>query len=310
MNILQHFLFLLGLYRPKTTTTTSTKKPDVEVDPPIVTTTTTTKAGVKMKKAFCFAINDYPGTQNDLRGCVNDAKNWANLLSSQYGFQVTTAFDSATTKAIVKKEMLDFVTSSKSGDVLVFTYSGHGTSIADTNNDEIDGKDEAICLWGANGIDLMIDDEIREIFNQLPQGVKLTFISDSCFSGTVTRAFLAAMNDDSFYSKARYMPPIDDMEAVRLMGMPTVKAFAYPEEGMNHILISGTDDKSYSYDANIGGQPCGAFSYYAIQVLKNNPKITYNDFYAKLRQSLPSRSFPQSPQLEGSEANKNSIMFE
>ncbi|WP_349769079.1 caspase family protein, partial [Zoogloea sp.] len=25
------------------------------------------------KKALCIGINDYPGTQNDLSGCVNDA---------------------------------------------------------------------------------------------------------------------------------------------------------------------------------------------------------------------------------------------
>ncbi len=29
------------------------------------------------KKALCIGINDYPGTQNDLSGCVNDANDWA-----------------------------------------------------------------------------------------------------------------------------------------------------------------------------------------------------------------------------------------
>ncbi len=28
-------------------------------------------------KALCIGINDYPGTQNDLSGCVNDAQDWA-----------------------------------------------------------------------------------------------------------------------------------------------------------------------------------------------------------------------------------------
>lgn len=299
--------------RPKPTTTTTTtqiENTSTTTTLPNLETTTTTTKGDKMKKAFTFGINDYFGTQNDLRGCCNDAKNWANLLSTQYGFSVTTLLDSQVTKANVKKTMLDLITTSKAGDSLVFTYSGHGTSVVDTNNDELDGKDEAICLYGNGGIDLLTDDEIREIFNQLPQGVKLVFISDSCFSGSVSRAFLTAMNDASYYSKPKYLPPSDDMEAMRLLGTPTIKAFAYPEEGMNHILISGTNDSSYSYDANIGGQPCGAFSYYAIQVLKNNPKITYADFYKKLSVSLPSQSYPQSPQLEGSESNKNTIMFE
>jgi len=260
-----------------------------------------------VKRALCFSLNDYPGTANDLQGCNNDNKNWADLLKNQYGFEIfKVMMDSTATKTNVKNSILELFSTSKAGDVLVITYSGHGTSIADVNNDELDGKDEAICLYDG----LLVDDEIRDMFNKLPQGVKLTFISDSCFSGTVTRAFLNIMNDFTYVSQPKYLPPKDSMDAIRIMALPSLRAFACPEEGMNHILISGTDDKSYSYDANIGGKPTGAFSYYAIKVLRENPKITYNDFYKKLKTYLPTSKYPQNPQLEGSEANKNSFMCE
>ena len=32
-------------------------------------------------KALCVGINDYPIANADLRGCVNDAKAWANTLN-------------------------------------------------------------------------------------------------------------------------------------------------------------------------------------------------------------------------------------
>ena len=35
------------------------------------------------KKALCIGINDYPGTQNDLNGCVNDARDWAAALTGR-----------------------------------------------------------------------------------------------------------------------------------------------------------------------------------------------------------------------------------
>ena len=38
---------------------------------------------------------------------------------------------------------------------------------------------------------LIIDDELREIFANLTKGVSMTVISDSCFSGTVTRAAMS-----------------------------------------------------------------------------------------------------------------------
>ena len=294
MSFIEYILRLLGLYHPATTTTTT----PLNIDPPII--------GGNVKKAFCFSINDYPGIQNDLKGCNNDSKNWADLLKNSYGFSVNRIIDSAVTRSTVINTMTDLIVNSKEGDILVFTYSGHGTSIIDNSYDEINGKDEAICLYD----DLLIDDDIRDIFNKLPKGVRLTFISDSCFSGTVSRSFLNVMNDFTFISIPKYLPPKDDMEAIRTNSLPSLKAFAYPEEGMNHILISGTDDKSYSYDAEIDGEPAGAFSYYAIQVLKNNPHITYKDFYNKIREILPSDRYLQSPQVEGSEANKNSLMFE
>jgi len=280
--------------------------------PPVTNTTTTTSTKTeipagKTKIALCMGINDYPGTNNDLQGCVNDAKDWAELLTNCYGFKdCKVLLNNAVTKNNVKNAMEKMLTGSKAGDIMVITYSGHGTSVVDSQNDEIDGKDEAICLYDG----LLLDDEIRAIFDKLPKDVKLTFISDSCFSGSVTRSFLNAMNDFSFYSKPKYMPPKNDDEALRLMMLPVLKSFAYSEKDMNHLLISGTDDKSYSYDANINGKPAGAFSYYAIKILKETPKITYNDFYKKLRTILPNSSYPQVPQLEGSDTNKGAMMFE
>ena len=35
------------------------------------------------KTAVCVGINDYPDGVGDLRGCVNDADDWASLLTAQ-----------------------------------------------------------------------------------------------------------------------------------------------------------------------------------------------------------------------------------
>jgi len=300
MTLIQWILKLLGVYKPHNDTTTTTTS-----IPETTTETTTQIGGKKMKKAFCFSINDYPGTANDLSGCNSDSQHWSDLFKNTYGFEVERICDSLDTRSTVINTMTNLIANSKPGDVLVFSYSGHGTSIQDTHNDEMDGRDEAICLWDG----LLLDDNIRDILNKLPVGVKCTFIADSCFSGTVTRAFLTTMNDTSYVSKPRYMPPQDNMEAIKLSGLPSLRAFAYPEEGMNHILLSGASDAEYSYDTDIEG-PTGAFSYYAIKILKETPHITYNDFYKKLRTYLPCSQYPQTPQLEGSEENKNSFMFE
>jgi hypothetical protein len=57
------------------------------------------------KKALCVGINDYPGG-GDLRGCVNDANAWANLLQDKFGFtEVKTLFDAQATKQNILDEL-------------------------------------------------------------------------------------------------------------------------------------------------------------------------------------------------------------
>ena len=49
-------------------------------------------------KALCIGINDYPGTQEDLSGCLNDANDGAAELT-RHGFAVTQRIDSQADRA-------------------------------------------------------------------------------------------------------------------------------------------------------------------------------------------------------------------
>jgi len=246
-----------------------------------------------MKRAVCVGINDYPGIFNDLKGCVNDAKDWSALLQG-FGFSVNMILDSQATRATVKTALQGLIASTNAGDVAVFTYSGHGTQVTDAGGDESDPYDEAICLYDGN----TIDDELRVILNGIHPQATLVIISDSCFSGSVTR--LTAEK-----AIPRFIPP-----AVSTASKMARRSFLMPESGMPEILISGCSDSEYSYDAEFNGRPNGAMSAYAIEVIKQNPNATYREFFAALRALLPSKDYPQSPQLEGSETNKGRKLFE
>jgi metacaspase-1 len=246
-----------------------------------------------MKKATCIGINNYPGTANDLQGCVNDAKDWSALLQG-LGFDVTVMLDAQATRQNVKAALTDLVATAKAGDVAVFTYSGHGTQVFDTSGDEGDVYDEAIYVYDGT----VVDDELRNILKNVNPQATLVIISDSCFSGTVTRIAPEP-------ARPRYMP----LSLVQPMGKLR-KRFLIPEADLPEILISGCTDSEYSYDAYINGRYNGAMTAMAISVIKQNPQVTYKAFYEALRKLLPTSEYPQSPQLEGSSANKDRILFE
>jgi hypothetical protein len=245
-----------------------------------------------MKKAVCIGINNYPGTSNDLAGCVNDAKDWAALLQG-YGFETSLILDAQATRQTVKAALSGLVNSAGAGDVIVFTYSGHGTQVVDLSSDEPDSYDEAIYVYDGT----VLDDDLRAIIKNINLQATLVIISDSCFSGTVTRIVPEA-------GRPRFIPP-----AAAPVRATVRQRFLLPEAEMPEILLTGCTDQEYSYDAEIDGRPNGAMTAMALKVIRQNPAATYRQFYASLRTLLPSSQYPQSPQLEGSEANKDRLLF-
>jgi hypothetical protein len=268
------------------------------------------------KKAFCVGINNYPYDGSDLNGCVNDARAWAELLMSHYDFpraDVKLITDAEATKANMIAGIKNLLAGAKSGDVLVFTNSSHGTYIAETGSDEA-SYDEALCPYDV-AVAVLVDDELRELFANLPEGVRLTVISDSCHSGTVTRAIVSEVlpgllktPDDR---RVRFLNPA--LRGGRVLPNPwkaKPSKEKYPESKMREILLSGCTDKEYSYDAMIGSVYHGAMTYHALKAIREaNYQITYAQLHSRLTYLLDEAGYPQHPQLEGKSQNKRQQIF-
>ncbi len=274
------------------------------------------------RNALCIGINNYPGTHMDLQGCVNDANDWAAALAAR-GFKVAKLLDGQATKAAMVKAMNDLIGTAGKGDSLVITFSGHGTYQPDEDGDEADGLDEALCPYDlqTNGAAL-VDDEIRAIFGARKAGVRLVLISDSCHSGTVTRAARAEKDADT---RPRFMPMGNWLPAKLLpkdrAGKPATTMVApagtspllgaYSNK-LGDLLLSGCKEgpNNYSYDARIAGRFNGAFTHYALKALKALKEgATYADWHKAIVKYLPSASYPQSPQILGSEgARKGKVL--
>lgn len=259
-----------------------------------------------------MGINDYPGEGNDLNGCINDANDWAGLLTEHFDFpgsDVKIMLDSEATKANVLSGIRDLVAGAQAGDVLVFTNSSHGSYVADTNGDE-PKYDEILCPYDI-AENVIKDDELRELFAGLPEGISLTVISDSCFSGTVTRAApLRGVTDDR---RVRFLNPRvrggEELSPEELNRARSKRPEKYPESGMKEVLLSAASDRQYATDAYIEGGYHGAMTYFAIQIIRDaNYDITYAELVERLR-DLIAADYSQDPQLEGTDENKRKRIF-
>ena len=282
------------------------------------------------KKAFLVGINDYapcgPGGP-DLRGCVNDVRDMARTLSVlgivpavPGSMQILT--DCRATRANILAGIGWLVKGAKKGDLLIFYYSGHGSQVADTSGDEIDGKDETICPHDFATAGMIIDDDLRAIFKGIPAGVNLEVILDSCHSGTGTRemAALAALPEEQQVTIRYVEPPLDygffldEDPAIPLRGFMRAKpgekqAVLVP--GLNHVLWAACRDNQTAGEGSVGGAIRGYFTYCFCKVLRRaGVAVTRRRLDALVAGCLKQEfGAAQVPQLEGTAASLGEKVF-
>jgi hypothetical protein len=255
------------------------------------------------KKALCIGINDYPGTGSDLSGCVNDAKDWKAALE-QRGFATQLLLDKRAIKEAMHQGIQRLVREARSGDVVVITYSGHGSWIPDLDSDEPDARDEVLCPYDIGQNRPLTDDELYDIFADRERGVRIVLVSDSCHSGSVSRLAPSpggAAVRVRFLSPQNFLPA-DALQSATARAARPVYGAARPFGG---VLLAGCRDTEYSYDASFNERPNGAFTYFALKTLKDLPAgANYRDWFKAIRERLPSQSYPQTPNLGGTRSQK------
>ncbi|GMI72494.1 metacaspase 2f, metacaspase 9 [Hibiscus trionum] len=150
----------------------------------------------KVNKRLAVLVGcNYPKTQYELHGCINDVVAMRDVLVNRFGFEPTNielltdapaAAGEGSSSAVlptganIKAALSKMVSQAETGDVLFFHYSGHGTRIPSLKPAHVFRQDEAIVPSDFN---LITDMDFRQLVNRLPEGASFTILSDSCHSG-------------------------------------------------------------------------------------------------------------------------------
>ncbi|KAK7246745.1 hypothetical protein RIF29_41615 [Crotalaria pallida] len=158
------------------------------------TTSSSSLSSTRNKLAVLCGVT-YGKRKFSLEGTINDVLNMKELLVKNFKFPIDCIrilTEEAREPYLIptRRNILDslrwLVKDCQPGDSLVFYFSGHGLKQADSNNDEIDGFDEALCPVDFMKEGTITDDEINSIIvRPLTRGVTLHAIVDAGHSGTV-----------------------------------------------------------------------------------------------------------------------------
>ena len=241
--------------------------------------------GGEKRVALLFGINNYPGSANDLQGCLNDLDDCEAKLKAEFPDFIIKKFkDAEVTCENFYNQIKNTILTLVAGDHIYIHYSGHGTQVP--SNSEANGYHEALYLY--NGA--FLDDQFQSLVAILPEGVRMTAKFDSCFSGDMLK------NSKKITRRFYPMPGIPIRYKV-------IRKFGKKAVTKNCVVFSGCSEDQTSSDAYINGRFNGAFTYYDNRAF--NAQSTYQDEIDRLHAFLPSAVYSQNPTLDG-----DSILFE
>lgn len=267
-------------------------------------------------RAVLVGVGDYLTLDADLKGPANDVRLMAEVLvargiaaseiavltSDITGLPagVTTA---PPTKAAIMAALTQVATRAKSGDTVVFYFSGHGAQTPDQNGDENGGSDEMFLPADAAGWkgdigaveNALTDDELYAWAQPLlSRGVKLVGLIDACHSDTGFRAL------PSQSAVARGLAP-QDLNVPDTLAPTTTAADTPPLQGDFVFLYSSqSDQRSFEYPVGNTGLWQGAFTRQLAEVLRTSPTAPWAQVLAATTATMQQGTTPQMPDGEGS----------
>lgn len=260
------------------------------------------------KYALIIAVGNYPKkTGWSTISSVNDVPLIKQTLLNQKFEEpnITLLIDEQATYAGIKEALNNLLSKIKPDDIVVIHYSGHGQQIFDDNDEEIDGKDEALVPYDAwvrynnnyKGEHHFRDDELGDYItkfrNKLSKQGQLLLLLDSCHSGSSTRGG-KARGSEAVFAPSNWQPNKSGDASGSDMTEKTKEKLQ--DNAAPFVLISGASANELNYEYKGTGSLSYAFSK-AMNSLGSN--FSYNQLFAKIESQMNVISPKQNPTIEG-----------
>ncbi|MBP2306792.1 DUF4384 domain-containing protein [Azospirillum melinis] len=257
--------------------------------------------------ALVIGIDKYSRI-NPLQGAVNDARDIADALKGLGVRKLRLFLDGEAERSRIIAAWRQLIAETSPDSTLVLTFAGHGAQQPERVPDsEADGLDEFLVLAdfaprGPGTAQRLTDDEIAVLFKEAAPR-RVIFVSDSCHSGTMTRAF-----DDRAGKLGTRAATIDGVPVDRIeddaLPPPTRAALqAEAEEQPNVTFFAAVADHELAPEVLIDRKPRGALSWAFANALRGQADrdgdgvVTKGELEAHIRgavrMALEGRQHPQ-----------------
>ncbi|MFH8582110.1 caspase domain-containing protein [Streptomyces zaomyceticus] len=256
----------------------------------------------------------YEGWDGTLVACENDARDMARLARNA-GFESTLLLTPDGTVAHLTAALGEAAARLGPGDILLFSYSGHGGQVPDVpgsgtpgsdtagsgplgsdalgsdalgSDVEPDALDETLVLYDRQ----FLDDEVRQAFSVFDDDVRIVALFDCCHSGSSIELPGGPAADGT----ARFMPEprqrqlyARDREFYANLKGSLAQAAPGDGAGPDALLVSACQDNQVAADGEVNG----AFTEALLKVWGDGAfQGGYRDFHRAIQRRLPPTQSP------------------
>lgn len=276
-----------------------------------------------MPRLLSIAVDTYPESDRQLRGAINDSRAWTGWFARR-GWQTESLWNEQATGARIRAAIERLIGSVKPGDRLALHFSGHGSQLVDESGDERDRFDECYCPWDVATHGPLRDDQLYQLFQLRPEGVRLYLIADCCHSGSLhrgpdQRAEAVSLADEGnlpgksarwsgneslrIEPVVRYLPLGRAAGAERRTSLPAVARTA-------GLLLAACGESERAREITLAGETRGAFTHTALRVLEQLPPgCSHRHWFAAVNHAIRRLPLNQTPRLVGSAALSDEPVF-
>ncbi|MEW6600817.1 MAG: caspase family protein [Nitrospirota bacterium] len=258
--------------------------------------------GIAEYKALPATINER--IVSDLRGPIRDVDDMESILVSRFGFSKGDIKVLKNQEAT--RENIDIlfnnwlVKGTDPGDVVLFYFSGHGSTVPDENGDEIDRKDEVLLPYDMvpdPAQNIIVDDEFGSWMRKFKNGT-LVVIFDSCYSGGAYRNVGDGVSylEETSAMRPRFVP------VTGYKPTPAVKALPRGLDDVppSVIFLTASRENQLSWELNTENGFHGGFTFALAEGMNKLPAPSYEELFDYAKKKITDTlRLPQEPQLVG-----------
>ena len=250
---------------------------------------------VRKKLALVVGVGVFKDSRiNPLRFAANDARGFAEVLKNECTFDyVQTLINESATTVEIKNEIDNLAKMAAPEDLVVVYFASHGSP---EENDK--AGINYIVTYDTNVDKLYatafkMDDLLNDVKKRIPAERIVAFL-DTCYSGgtfkelppgwTSSRALVVkpfGLQSDSIEKDLR-----GDGRGVKVN--PTTSTDSRKPQGVGRVIIAASRQNEQSYEfAEDKRIQHGYFTYFLLDIVRQNRRISVEALYALLREKVP-----------------------